>query len=179
MPVFSIRRRARLVTAGVAVAAASTLVALTPSASLARPAWDDAPVHVTRHVKPIPKVVDVRVGAHRNFDRVVIDLRGKLPGYDVRYTRHLSYDGSGDRVPLRGRKFIAIALMPARAHNAHGDSVYAGPKLRQYRFDALRGVALTGDFEGVVSLGLSLRHRTDFRVTVLHAPNRIVVDVKH
>jgi hypothetical protein len=124
-------------------------------------------------------VVDLRVGAHANFDRIVIDVDGKLPGYDVRYVRRLSYAGSGEHVPLHGRKFIAIALTPAKAHNAQGHSVYTGPQLRQYHFDTLRGVALTGDFEGVVSFGLSLSHRADFRLTVLHAPNRIVVDLRH
>ena len=165
---------------GIAAATASLLVLTSASPSLARPAWDDSPVHVTHSVKPQPKVVDLRVGAHSRFDRVVIDLDGKVPGYDVRYVRHLSYDGSGRRVPLKGKKFIAIALTPAKAHGAHGQNVYTGPELQQYRqFDTLRGVAFTGDFEGVVSLGLSLRNSADFRVTVLHAPNRIVIDLKH
>jgi hypothetical protein len=173
------RGRAAIAKTALAIAVAGGLIALTSPPTLARPAWDDAPVHVRHDVRPLPRVVDVRVGAHRAFDRVVIDLHGKLPGYDVRYVRRLSYDGSGEHVPLRGRKFISIALMPARTQDAHGHSVYTGPRLRQYRFDALRGVAFTGDFEGVVSFGLSLRHRSDFRVTVLHAPNRIVIDLKH
>jgi len=182
MSVFSIHRiaRAALVRSGTAVVAASALVLLAAPPSLARPAWDDTPVHVTRSVKPQPKVVDLRVGAHRNFDRVVIDLDGKVPGYDVRYVRHLVHEGTGDRVPLKGRKFIAIGLTPAKAHDRRGHDVYAGPELQQYRqFDTLRGVAFTGDFEGYVTLGLSLRHRADFRVTVLHAPNRIVIDLRH
>ena len=165
---------------GAALVAATALVLVVAPASLARPAWDDSPVHVRHDVSPQPKVVDLRVGAHAGFDRVVIDVDGKVPGYDVRYVRHLSYDGSGQRVPLKGRKFLSIALTPAKAHDAQGHDVYAGPELQQYRsFDTLRGVAFTGDFEGVVSLGLSLRERADFRVTVLHAPNRIVIDLKH
>lgn len=165
------------------MAAATALLstaATTPApASHARPVWDTSPVHVARDVSPQPKVVDLRVGEHRNFDRVVIDLDGRVPGYTVRYVRDLTYDGSGAAVPLRGRKFIAVGLFPARAHDARGDSVYEGPRLRQYRMPALRGVAFTGDFEGQVSLGLALRSRTDFRVSVLHAPNRIVIDVRH
>jgi hypothetical protein len=182
MSVRSVNRIAKtaFVRMGVAAASASVLVLAAASPSLARPAWDDSPVHVTHNVKPQPKVVDLRVGAHVRFDRVVIDLDGKVPGYTVRYVRHLSFDGSGQRVPLKGKKFIAIALTPAKAHGAHGQNVYTGPELQQYRqFDTLRGVAFTGDFEGVVSFGLSLRDRADFRVTVLHAPNRIVIDLKH
>lgn len=169
-----------LVRASMAVLAALALILVVAPASLARPAWDDSPVHVRHNVSPQPKVVDLRVGAHAGFDRVVIDVDGKVPGYDVRYIHRLRYDGSGQRVPLKGKKFIQIGLMPAKAHGRVGHSVYTGPELQQYRsFDTLRGVALTGDFEGVVSLGLSLRDRADFRVTVLHAPNRIVIDLKH
>ncbi len=160
-----------------ATALAST-VATAPMAQ-ARPAWDTTPVRVTHNVAPQPKVVDLRVGEHRNFDRVVIDLDGRMPGYHVRYVRQLHYDGSGNDVPLRGRKFIAVTLFPARAHNAQGGDVYQGPDLQQYHFPALRGVALTGDFEGQVSFGLALRNRNDFRVFELHGPNRLVIDVRH
>ena len=102
----------------VAVVTALVSVAATASASHALPVWDTSPVQVTRNVKPTPKVVDLRVGEHRNFDRVVIDLAGKVPGYTVKYTRMLTYEGSGEAVPLKGRKFMSIALFPARAHNA-------------------------------------------------------------
>lgn len=163
------------------VAGATVLlsVAATAPASHARPQWDTSPVHVTRNVKPTPKVVDLRVGEHRNFDRVVIDLKGKVPGYAVRYVRKLTYDGSGDAVPLRGRKFVSITLFPAKAHGPSGASVYDGPMLRQYTMPVLRGVAFTGDYEARVSFGLSLRQRSDFRVFTLRAPNRIVIDIRH
>lgn len=163
----------------VAVTAALVSSVATAPASLARPVWDTTPVHVTHSVPPTPKVVDVRVGEHRRFDRVVIDLDGRVPGSTVRYVRSLRYDGSGQAVPLRGRSFIAITLSPAKAHNAHGNNVYEGAQLQQYRLPVLRGVAFTGDFEGQVSFGLALRHRSDFRVLELQSPSRIVIDVRH
>ena len=98
----------------------SLLLGVAPIAS-ARPVWDTSRVTVDRDVSPQPKVVDVRVATHPTFDRVVVDLRGKLPGYDVRYVRRLHYDGSGDIVPLNGRRFIAVLVRPAMAHNASGD----------------------------------------------------------
>ena len=162
-----------------AVATALVSVVATAPASHARPVWDTSPVQVTRNVKPTPEVVDLRVGEHRNFDRVVIDLDGKVPGYTGRYVRKLTYDASGEAVPLKGRKFMSVVLFPARAHNAQGASVYDGPKLRQYQMPALRGVAFSGDYEAQVSFRLALRQRSDFRAFFLHAPNRIVIDVKH
>jgi len=161
-----------------AAATVSLLLGAAPMAT-ARPAWDTSRVTVDRDVSPQPKVVDVRVATHPTFDRVVVDLRGKLPGYDVRYVRRLHYDGSGHIVPLNGRRFIAVLVRPAVAHAASGTSVYLGPELQQYNFPVLRGVALTGDFEGQVSLGLSLRNRADFRVTVVRLPQRIVIDLHH
>jgi hypothetical protein len=161
------------------VAAAAAVIALAvafaPNAA-ARPAWDTTRVTVDREVRP-PKVVDARVATHPNFDRVVVDLRGQLPGYDIRYVRHLRYDGTGNIVALNGRRFLAVLVRPANAHDASGASVYAGPELQQYSFPVLRGIAFTGDFEGQVSLGIALRKKADFRVTVLRQPQRIVIDL--
>ncbi len=165
----------------------STLAALTvvaigvfvASPSSARAVWDTAPVHVDRQVTPVPKILDLRVGQHPTYDRVVIDVSGPISGYDLRYVKTLRYDGSGDPVPLRGARFIQIQLTPAVAHDAQGHSVYTGPDLEQYAMPTLRGAAFTGDFEGTVSFGLSLSHLESFRVLDLHAPNRIVIDLHH
>lgn len=165
--------------AAVAVAATFALaVGFSPSAQ-ARPAWDTSRVKVDREVRPQPRVVDLRVAEHQNFDRVVIDLQGKLPGYDVRYVRQLGYDGTGNPVPLNGRRFLAVFIRPAKAHDAQGDNVYVGPQLQQFSLPTLRGVAFTGDFEGQVSFGISLRSKADFRVTTLKHPQRIVIDLRH
>lgn len=163
-----------------AVVAAVLLTAvLTAPPTTARAVWDTAPAHVTRNVTPMPHVVDLRVGAHATYDRVVLDLNGPIPGYDVRYVSELRYDGSGEHVPLEGSRFVAIRVTPASAHDGQGHSVYRGPQLSQYAMDMLRGVAFTGDYEGSVSFGLALSYRDTFRVFELHAPNRLVIDVHH
>jgi hypothetical protein len=169
----TLRSAAATVTATLAMA---TLAAPT---GLAAPTWGTGPVFVQRNVSPVPRVVDLRVGRHAHFDRIVIDLHGKIPGYAASYVHRLRYDGSGDLVPLHGRRFILVTVTPGTAHRADGTSVYAGPELQQYSLPTLRGVAVTGDFEGTVSFGLALRRSAAFRVLVLHAPNRLVVDVRH
>lgn len=147
--------------------------------SSARAAWDTTPVHMSRQVAPTPHVVDLRVAEHATYDRVVIDLTGPIPGYDVRYVDHLWYDPSGKSVPLSGTRFIAIRLTSATAHDAQGRNVYQGPRLQQLSMSMLRGVALTGDYEGTVSFGLALSHLDSFRVLEVHRPNRVVIDVHH
>jgi hypothetical protein len=162
-------------------AAAATVLATTivaPS-STARPVWDTSPLRVAHAVRPVPKVTDARVGAHANYDRVVIDLKGKFPGYRVRYVKELVFEGSGDPVPVHGRRFISVVLHPARAHHADGSSSYEGPRIGHYDLDVIRDVAFTGDFEGYVSFGISLRRKENFRVFVLHNPQRLVIDVHH
>jgi len=169
----------RSLKAVVATLTVITLGVFLAPASSARPTWDRSPVHVTRQVTPIPKTVDLRVGQHPNYDRVVIDLRGPIPGYDVRYVKRLQYEGSGETVPLKGTRFIQIGVTTAVAHNGHGDSVYRGPELEQYAMPALRGAAFTGDFEGTVSFGLALSRFKSFRVFELTGPNRLVIDLHH
>jgi hypothetical protein len=158
-----------------ATAALATAIVSAP-AGLAQPDSDSA---VVRHVAAPGRIVNLRVGEHTHFDRVVVDVRGTVPGYSLRYVHRLRYDGSGERVPLHGRRFLALSLTPATAHRADGTSVYRGPQLQQYSMPVLRGVAFTGDFEGVVSFGIALRRHVAYDVSVLHSPNRIVIDLHH
>ena len=67
-----------------AVALVTTAVFAAPP-SMARAEWDTTPVHVAHHPPGTPKTVDLRVGRHPTYDRVVIDLTGAVPGYDVRF----------------------------------------------------------------------------------------------
>lgn len=161
------------------VFAVMLLSGLLAPASSARAAWDTTPVKTTRHVSPTPRVVDLRVGQHPTYDRVVVDFTGPIPGYRVAYVDALRYDPSGGAVPLPGARFIQLTLTPATGHDAQGNSVYRGPNLVRYSMPTLRGAALTGDFEGVVSFGLALSHLDTFRVFELHGPNRLVIDIHH
>jgi hypothetical protein len=160
-----------------ATAALATAVVSAPT-GVAQPTADSGSA-VVRHVAAAGRIVNLRVGEHTHFDRVVVDVRGTVPGYALRYVHRLRYDGSGEPVPLHGRRFLALSLTPATAHRADGTSVYRGPQLQQYSMPVLRGVAFTGDFEGVVSFGIALRRHVAYHVSVLHSPNRIVIDLHH
>jgi hypothetical protein len=125
-----------------------------------------------------PLVVGLRFATHENFDRVVIDINRRSPGYRIGYNARHYYEGSGDRVPIRGG--LWISLSPAYAHNKDGDSVYGGPRLVRPGFEALKGIAFTGDFEGQVTFAFGLEpRRSPYRVMRLHDPERIVIDFKH
>ncbi|MFE0642022.1 hypothetical protein ACFW2Y_10495 [Streptomyces sp. NPDC058877] len=124
-------------------------------------------------------VVNARWGGHAAFDRLVIDVRGAMPPVTVRPTRTLRYDGSGIDVPLAGRHFLEVVLSPAAAHDDTGRPVYRGPRLLSVSLPALKGVALTGDFEGVVTIAAAFDTAPVYKTFRLHSPERFVVDIAH
>jgi hypothetical protein len=159
------------------LATVATLVPAAPASAL--PDWVD---HATSWTNPdarAPQVRDLRYATHPRFDRVVIDIAGLIPGGNARYQRRFHQDGSGQLVPIKSRSGIALALMPAYAHDADGDNVYDGPRIARPRFDTLKALAFTGDFEGQVSFGFALTHRADYRIFRLHDPQRLVIDFRH
>jgi hypothetical protein len=165
---------------GLAAAAASlALVASGTASATAMPAWRTTPTVHLQSSAVMPKIVGLRYAEHVRFDRVVIDVQGRRPGYAIRYTPRLTYDPSGRAVPLRGRQKMSLVLRPAAAHSASGANLYQGPRLRQVGLPTLKGIALTGDFEGVVSFGFTTSRKAPYRIFTLTHPNRIVVDWHH
>ncbi|WP_282694567.1 hypothetical protein [Streptomyces sp. CC208A] len=123
--------------------------------------------------------VNARWGGHSTFDRLVIDVRGSLPPVSVQEVRELRYDGSGNKVPLAGKYFLQISLSPAAAHDDAGRSVYQGPRLLKIYLPTLKGVALTGDFEGVITIGAAFDTKPAYKTFRLHSPERFVIDIAH
>ena len=131
-------------------------------------------------------IQDVRGGRHACFDRLVVDVRGKVGrAYDVRYVRAVHADGSGQRVPLRGGAFLQVVVR-APAYDQQGRATYRPANRRELvavgGFRTLRQVAWAGTFEGQTTVGVGVRARLPFRVTVLDGPgtnSRVVLDVAH
>ena len=113
----------------------------------------------------------------------MIDLRGKRPGYDVRYAAVYT-EGQGDRVQLRGHDIRIIVKAPA--YNSKGQATY-NPRhpaniVSVRNFDTFRQVAWAGSFEGQSTIGLGVRARLPFRVFTLTGPGNqtmLVIDVAH
>lgn len=161
-----------------AVLATSLLVVISAPAPAPAAEWRTSGTTWENPDARHPLVVDLRFARHANFDRVVIDIDHRLPGYRIRYNARHHYEGSGNRVPIRGG--LWISLSPAYAHDNNGESVYDGPRLVRPGFEALKAIAFTGDFEGHVTFAFGLDpRRTPYRVMRLHDPQRIVIDFKH
>ncbi|UQX03098.1 hypothetical protein [Streptomyces sp. RerS4] len=158
------------------IVALATGALLTAGIGLAAPA--SAAATATRTTQ-IPLVVNARWGGHCTFDRIVVDIEGSVPEVTVSPVSELVYDGSGKPVPLAGKYFLEIRMHPAAGHTDDGQNVYQGPRLQKIYLSKLKGLALTGDFEGYVTIGAAFDTRPAYGVTVLHAPERIVVDISH
>ncbi|WP_372697309.1 hypothetical protein [Arthrobacter sp. JSM 101049] len=131
------------------------------------------------------RVTGVRTGQHTCYDRIVIDLRGQVRGYDVRYVNAVYTEGQGRRVPLSGAADLRIVVR-APAYDSSGHATYR-PSSRTHAVDVsgyrtFRQVAYLGSFEGQTSFGLGVRARLPFRTFILDGPgtgSRLVIDVAH
>ncbi|ADJ47826.1 hypothetical protein AMES_6001 [Amycolatopsis mediterranei S699] len=156
-----------------ALAAVTLLLTGSGILAAASPAQGAAPV--------IPTLTNIRTGLNTGFDRVVLDLgSGPAPTVSYQLVDELTADPSGEIVWLTGEYFINVTATPAAAHDLDGNLTYTGPqKFRTRNLHNVMAVALTGDFEAHVSIGLGVRSRTAVNVFTLTAPNRVVIDVAH
>ena len=121
------------------------------------------------------RVYGVRAGRHACFDRLVLDMTGRPPGFDVRYVTTVRSDGSGFPVPVAGGARLAVV-----AHKG-ASSLQAMPSVAG--FTTFREVKWAGSFEGYTTIALGVRARLPHRVFTLYDAStnrsRLVVDVAH
>ena len=121
------------------------------------------------------QLVDVRVGDHDGFDRVVLELSGTTtPGWGVAWGDEAVAEGSGEVVPLDGDHVLTISAsgtaMPERGS-------YEAPQRLGPAGD-IAGVHVNGWFEGYTQVFAGIEgDERPFRVFTLTDPPRLVVDV--
>ncbi|MFF5210754.1 hypothetical protein [Streptosporangium sp. NPDC000396] len=144
-----------------------------------KPPTSTKEIEVERATDKPPTVTGVRFAKHGGFDRVVIDLKGDLPGYKVLWVPELVQDGSGEPIDVKGGAYLQVTMSPASAHDDSGSSTWAGGPIFPAKLGNVRNVVKTGDFEAVVGVGLVLTRKAGFRVSEQKNPNRLVIDVAH
>ncbi|MEV0617267.1 hypothetical protein AB0I81_28365 [Nonomuraea sp. NPDC050404] len=138
-----------------------------------------AEVEVDRSGMEPAMVTSVRYAAHETYDRLVVELKGGIPGYSAKWVDEFVQDGSGRPIDVNGGAYLQLTLVPANAHDDEGVPSWTGGPIYPANLDNLTNVVRTGDFEGRVGIGLVLAKRAAFRLTELDSPNRLVVDVAH
>lgn len=139
-------------------------------------AWATTPVTVKHDppVPPVPVLTGVRYAAHEDgYDRVVLDIPGALPGYSAKYVKEVRRDGSDEPVAVPGSAFLLIVLHPAQAHRADGTATVTG--IHRTGLAGVKAYAITGDYEGYVSIALGVSGVRKFHVGELS--DRIYLDV--
>jgi hypothetical protein len=129
-------------------------------------------------VPDTPVLTGIRTGVHPTFDRIVLDFSGPPPQVNHRFVDELIQDGSGDIAWLTGAAFAEVVITPAQAHDDAGHSSYPGAqKFRTRTLTNVMAVAITGDYEAHLSIGVGMRKQTWVTVVTLTAPTRVVIDV--
>ncbi len=122
-------------------------------------------------------LVDVRVGEHERFDRIVLEFSGAgAPGWTTRYVDHGVQEGSGDVVDLDGDAVLEVF---ASGTTWPAPDYYGGPgRIRTSGHDGqVDEVYVGGTFEGYTQVLAGTRGRVPVRVLTLTGPPRLVVDV--
>jgi hypothetical protein len=173
----------KLLVVGV-IALMSALVPVAPAAAACSTDWGS--VKETSDAHPDSPIVDVRVGDHGCYDRLVVELDGAAPGYVVKYVRHFVPSADGKEHNLRGAATLQVTMLGARAHDDEGNPTYTPAHRRNMfnvdDFQTFRQVYWGGTFEGTTVIGLGVRARLPFRVQALDGPDdhtRLVIDVAH
>jgi hypothetical protein len=66
----------------------------------------------------------------------------------------------------------------AQAHDDAGQPSYPGPQKSATRdLTNVMAIAITGDYEGVLSAGIGMRKQTWIKASTLSSPTRVVIDV--
>jgi len=131
-------------------------------------------------------ITNVRAGRQACFDRMVVDLRGRGAGYNVRYVSQVLSEGQGAVVPLRGGARLSVVIKAPAYDINTGRMTYQPAKPRELvnvaGFSTFRQIAWGGTFEGYTTIGLGVRARLPMQVFILNGPgtgSRVVIDVAH
>ena len=142
----------------------------------------DLPV-VESGAVPVANIVDVRVGTHEDYDRVVFEFSQGLPEITLsRATPPFQQDPSGLPLDVEGDSFLGLVMRGGSKQTDDNTSSYDGPTEFDPGFETLVDLVEAGDFERQSTWYLGLSAETCVRVMQLvgegGAP-RLVIDVQH
>jgi hypothetical protein len=129
---------------------------------------------------PIANIVDVRVGTHDGYDRVVFEFDQGTPELTLgRAEPPFSEDASGMPLDVDGDSFLGLQMRGGTKQTDSGASSYDGPTEFEPGFPALVHVVEAGDFERQSTWYLGLAAEACVRVMLLDGPPRLVIDIEH
>lgn len=151
-----------------------------PSENL-EPVTCDLPIHVDATTARA-NIVDVRVGTHVGYDRLVFEFTDGLPEMTLdRVEPPFRADGSGMPIVVEGESFLRVIMRNGTKQMEDGSSSYDGPTDFTPGFPTLVHAIEGGDFEAQSTWYLGLSSDACLRVLALTGDGapRLVIDVEH
>jgi hypothetical protein len=134
--------------------------------------------------EPAGLLAAIRTEQHADHDRVVFQFDGRqAPNAYIKYVDRVTRDPSDQPVPLLGNAFVNIAFLDARLdtspieHDPNQARRYAGPTRLTPRYPLLLELAVSGDFEAVLSFGLGLSDMAGLSVSIPEDLGCVILDV--
>jgi hypothetical protein len=128
----------------------------------------------------VANIVDVRIGSHSGFDRVVFEFEQGTPELTLsRAEPPFTADGSGFPVEVDGDSFLALVMRGGSKQTDEGTSSYDGPTDFADGGPALVHLVEGGDFERQSTWYFGLAAEDCVRVLLLDDPHRLVIDIEH
>jgi len=131
-------------------------------------------------------LVDVRLGTHDGYDRVVFEFTSRgAPTNEAatfaiaKATPPFLEDPSGKTITISGDTVLGITLRGATIQTLGGQAAYSGSRAFAPRYTKLSELRNSGDFEAVSSWLAGLRGPGCVKAQVLANPTRLVVDLPH
>jgi hypothetical protein len=129
---------------------------------------------------PNINIVDVRVGTHDGFDRVVFEFDSGTPEFTVDEAQPpFTEDGSGLPLDVEGQAFLQLVMRGGTKQTDAGTSSYDGPTDFDPGLPRLVDLVEGGDFEAQSTWYLGLTGEACTRIFTLSDPDRLVIDVEH
>jgi hypothetical protein len=141
---------------------------------------DDFPFVEQATVPRTVNIVDVRVGTHDGFDRVVFEFTDGTPEFTLdRASPPFVQDGSGNPIEVEGESYLRLVMRGGTKQTDDGTSSYDGSRDFDPGFPMLVDLIEGGDFEAQSTWYLGLSEEACVSVTLLEDEPRIVIDIQH
>jgi hypothetical protein len=128
----------------------------------------------------VANIVDVRVGTHDGYDRVVFEFEQGTPELTLdRAEPPFTQDGSGLPIDVDGSSFLGLVMRGGTKQTDAGTSSYDGSTDIAPGFATLAHLIEGGDFERQSTWYLGLTGEACVRVLLLDGPPRLVIDIEH